>query len=150
MGLITNLEGVRDRYRLCFVRAPWAFFTNIPLERQWGDRWEAAPYQTYAGNPYCDFPDQILVLAYDGPLFTPNEGIDRIVCSALDVNTGKFPWLRTESYAGGPPLKIMAGSTLLSVVQTVELAGGHMFAPLGWADLADGQSAVPQPPPRAA
>ncbi|RDU99342.1 hypothetical protein [Trinickia dinghuensis] len=150
MGLIANLDGIRNRYKLCFVRKPWAFFTSIPLERQWGDRWEAAPYETYAGDPYRDFSDQILTLAYDGPLFTPDKGIDRIACSALDINTGNAPWLRTESYTGGPPLAIMAGATLETFVQTVGLAGGCVFAPLGWADLANGQCAVPQPPPRAA
>ncbi len=150
MELIANLCGVRDRYRLCFVRTPWAFFTRLPLERQWGDRWEIAPYQAYAGDPYDDSPDQILMLAYAGPLFTPDKGIDGIVCSALDVKVGKVPWLRTESYAGGPPLKVMAGATLETFVQTVELAGGSVFAPLGWADLGDSQCTASQPPPRAA
>lgn len=135
MGLIADLEGVRDRYKLCFVRAPWAFFTLLALDKQWGDRWEATPYQAYAGNPYDDEPDQILTVAYDGPLLTPDKGVDGTACSALEINLGHFPWLRTENYTGGPPLHIMAGTTLESFVEAVELAGGHVFAPLGWADL---------------
>ena len=150
MGLIANLDGARNRYRLCFVRTPWAYFTRLPLERQWGDRWECAPYQTYAGNPYDDELNQILTVAYDGLLFTPDKGIDGIVCSALDINVGHAPWLRTESYMGGPPLQIMAGATLESFVEMVELAGGHVFAPIGWADLGDacgGSAPAAEPSP---
>jgi hypothetical protein len=43
MGLSANLHGVGGTYRLCFIRVPWAFFTRLPLDCQWGDRWEVTP-----------------------------------------------------------------------------------------------------------
>jgi hypothetical protein len=50
----------------------------------------------------------------------------------LDINAGQTPWLRTESYAGGLPLHIMADVTLESFAISVELAGGCVYVPLGW------------------
>jgi hypothetical protein len=59
MALVSNLDGVRHAYTLCFVRTPWAFFTLQPLDRQWGDGWERAPYERHAGPPYDDAAQQI-------------------------------------------------------------------------------------------
>jgi hypothetical protein len=132
MGLSANLGGVCSTYRLCFIRAPWAFFTRLPLDCQWGDRWEFAPHEGCAGDPYDDSPDQILKIAFDGPLVTPDAGRDGQARSVLEINRDNVPWLRTESSTGEPPLHIIAGTTLESFVQTVDLADGHVYAPLGW------------------
>ena len=37
---------------LCYVDSPWAYFTTRPLEKQWGDDWNDAPYEHNAGTPY--------------------------------------------------------------------------------------------------
>jgi len=50
----------------------------------------------------------------------------------LEINRDHVPWLRTESYTGEPPLHLIAGATLESFVQAVDLAGEHAYAPLGW------------------
>ncbi|MGF6300262.1 hypothetical protein OKW42_003592 [Paraburkholderia sp. WC7.3d] len=71
MGLTADLDGVRHAYGLCFVRAPWAYFTRVPLDQQWGDGWERVPYEQHAGVPYDDMPEQILTVAFDGPLYPP-------------------------------------------------------------------------------
>lgn len=39
-------------YVLCYVDGPWAYFTTQPLEDQWGDDWDDAPYEHNAGEPY--------------------------------------------------------------------------------------------------
>ncbi|TDN63208.1 hypothetical protein B0G77_6840 [Paraburkholderia sp. BL10I2N1] len=75
MSLTVNLDGVRHAYGLCFVRAPWAYFTRLPLHHQCGDRWDLSPYETHAGEPYDDSADQILKVAFDGPLFTPTRAV---------------------------------------------------------------------------
>ncbi|CAE6761372.1 hypothetical protein R75483_03574 [Paraburkholderia domus] len=49
--MIANLDGVRHAYGLCFVRAPWAYFTRLTLDQQWGDGWERVPYEQHAGPP---------------------------------------------------------------------------------------------------
>ncbi|KVD77297.1 hypothetical protein WS62_30975 [Burkholderia sp. ABCPW 14] len=135
MTLKANLEGVRDTYHLCFVRSPWAYFTCLPLDRQCGDRWSEAPYELYAGPPYGDSPDQLLRVAFDGPLLPPEAGRSAVTCSVVDINEGLAPWLRTESYFGGEPLSIAAGATLGTFVETLEKAGGTVFIPLGWGEL---------------
>lgn len=49
MTLSVNLDPVGEDYRLCFVRMPWAFFTRVPLDCQWGDGWDKVPYHRHAG-----------------------------------------------------------------------------------------------------
>ena len=36
---------------LCYVDAPWAYFTTRRLSEQWGDDWDDAPYEHNAGTP---------------------------------------------------------------------------------------------------
>lgn len=138
MGLTADLDGVRHAYALCFVRAPWAYFTRLPLDQQWGDCWEIAPYEKHAGTPYDDSPDQILTVAFDGPLLAPDVGYDGKPLSVNEINRGAVPWLRTQNYVGNAPVHIMAGVTLASFVASVELAGGHVFGPPGWGSVDSG------------
>jgi hypothetical protein len=135
MGLTTDLSSVRHAYGLCFVRAPWAYFTRLPLDRQWGDGWERAPYQKQATEPYDDAAAQILVVAFDGPLLTPDAGEGSRDLSVNQINCGDAPWLRTQEYIGNAPVRIPAGVSLDRFVELIELAGGHVFAPLGWGAL---------------
>lgn len=37
---------------LCYVKEPWAYFTTQPLDKQWGDDWNDAPYEHNAEEPY--------------------------------------------------------------------------------------------------
>jgi hypothetical protein len=135
MALSTDLDGVRHAYGLCFVRAPWAYFTRLPLDQQWGDGWERAPCEQHAGRPYDDAPNQILTVAFDGPLLSPDAGYDGLEYSVNEVNHGDVPWLRTQNFIGNAPVRIAAGVSLEKFVELVELAGGHVFAPLGWGAL---------------
>ncbi|WP_233853681.1 hypothetical protein [Paraburkholderia sp. HD33-4] len=134
MSLVSNLDGVRHAYRLCFVRAPWACFTRLPLDQQWGDGWERAPYEQYAGLPYDD-AQQILTVAYDGALLTPDAGYAGHPLSANEINRGVVPWLRTQNFIGNAQVRIAAGVSVERFVELVELAGGHVYAPLGWGAL---------------
>ncbi|WP_296653822.1 hypothetical protein [Paraburkholderia sp.] len=142
MAMRVDLSGVKQRYRLCFVRDTWAFFTRLDLNRQWGDGWERAPYEQYAGEPYAGEPGQILKLAFDGPLLRPESGAHGAAYSVETINAGHAPWLRTENYLVPKPLFIMGGSTIEKFVEYVELVGGTVYAPLGWGDLVR-----PQAPP---
>ncbi|MFP4894887.1 hypothetical protein [Paraburkholderia sp. EG304] len=135
MTLVTNLDGVRGAYALCFVRTPWAYFTRLPLDRQWGDGWERAPYERHARPPYEDAAHQILTVAFDGPLLTPDTGDDARALSVNEINRGDAPWLRTQNDVGNAPVLIVAGVSLERFVELVELSGGRVFAPLGWGAL---------------
>jgi hypothetical protein len=55
---------------------PGAFFTRLPPGCQWSDRCEVAPYERCARAPYDDSLDQILKIAFDGPLATPDAARD--------------------------------------------------------------------------
>ena len=98
-------------YGLCFVRAPWAYFTRLPLDQQWGDGWERAPYEQHAG-PYPTVgaadPDRRLRRA---AVFA-DLGYDGKERSANEINRGDAPWLRTQDFVGNAPVQIMAGVTL--------------------------------------
>ncbi|WP_233870420.1 hypothetical protein [Paraburkholderia adhaesiva] len=149
MTMHVDLSGVQNRYRLCFVRDTWAFFTRLALDRQWGDNWERTPYERYAGAPYAGEPDQILKLAFDGPLLRPEAGTHGAAYSVEEINNGRVPWLRTESYLGTKQVFIMAGVTLEKFVPSVELAGGTVYVPLGWGDLIRRTGAIaPETPER--
>jgi len=130
-----DLSAVQSVYRLCYVRPPWAWFTRIPLDRQWGEHWERAPYMRESGLPYSDAADQILKVGFDGPLLGPEEGEHAHPYSVQEINMKLAPWLRTQSYLGGPTIHIMAGVTLRRFTELVELAGGMVYAPLGWGEL---------------
>ncbi|MFX1764972.1 hypothetical protein PWP93_20765 [Paraburkholderia sp. A1RI-2L] len=130
-----DLTAVQETYRLCYVHAPWAYFTRVPLDQQWGDHWERSPYTSEAGLPYGGEPDQILKVAFDGPLLTPETGEHAHPYSVQEINDRRAPWLRTDSYFGGPPVHIMAGATLQHFTERVELAGGTVYAPVGWGQL---------------
>jgi len=147
MTLHVDLSGVKNHYRLCFVHGTWAFFTRLALDRQWGDGWERTPYERYAGPPYAGEPDQILKLAFDGPLLPPEAGTHGAAYSVEAINEGRTPWLRTESYLGAKPVFVMAGVTLDTFVELVELAGGTVYAPLGWGDLIPSGGQVEQETP---
>jgi hypothetical protein len=135
MALVSDLEGVRNAYGLCFVRTPWAYFTRLPLDRQWGDGWESTPYEHHAGPPYDDTSQQILTVAFDGPLLTPDAGENASMLSVNEINRGEAPWLRTQNFIGNAQVRIVAGVSLERFVKLVELAGGRVFAPLGWGAL---------------
>jgi hypothetical protein len=135
MGLTTDLDGVRHAYGLCFVRAPWAYFTRLPLDQQWGDGWERTPFERHAGLPYEDTAQQILTVAFDGPLLSPDAGYDGRAYSVNEINRGDSPWLRTQNFISNAPIRIAAGVSLEKFVELVELSGGHVFAPLGWGAL---------------
>lgn len=149
MGLTTDLDGVQHAYGLCFVRMPWAYFTRLPLNDQWGDGWERAPYEREAGLPYDDAAQQILTVAFDGPLLPPDAGYDGHARSVNDINRGDAPWLRTQGFINNAPVRIAAGVSLGRFVELVELAGGRVFAPLGWGSLRL-SSANPDETPEAA
>ncbi len=136
MTLIANLDGARTGYRLCFVRAPWAWFTCLPLDLQCGERWADVPYQDFAQPPYSDSRAQLLRVAFDVPrLLPPEAGRHGGDWSVEQINGGAVPWLRSEEFVDAMKLSVPAGATVAEFVETIEAAGGTVYGPLGWAEL---------------
>ena len=130
---------------LCYVDGGFAYFTTRPLEDQWGDDWDDAPYEHNAGEPYpwrgegC--PEyRIVKVAWDGPLHTPAETSASVNSpwSVRDINRGRTPWLTQDVWSlreGALPVRIMAGTTLREFRALVAAAGGSVYErPVGNAD----------------
>jgi len=122
---------------LCFVKGAWASFTTQPLEDQWGDDWNDAPYESNAGLPYDDWKPrnagddwepawEIITVAFSGPFETPGH------YSVEDINHRAAPWLRESWWSAGnaPRVKIDAGTTLRDFIKAVESVDGTVYVPL--------------------
>ena len=141
-------------FRLCYVDAPWAYFTTQELEKQWGDDWNDAPYEHNAGEPYrphkelsvpirnekCDVVEwcktseyvddvpgwEIKKVAFEGSLETPSSihGYNS-PWSVEQINRGAVAWLQ-DRY-GYSDVVIPAGTTLEDFKKLVAKAGGKVY-----------------------
>ena len=122
---------------LCYVKESWAYFTTQPLEDQWGDDWNDAPYESNAGSPYADGRPanagadweprwEIITIAFDGPFEIPYH------YSVEDINHRAAPWLRESWWSadGAPRVRIMAGTTLRDFIKAVQSIDGVVYVPL--------------------
>lgn len=129
---------------LCYVTHSIAFFTTQPLEKQWGDDWNDAPYEHNAGDPYGWRPEkwvngqgnvpndepswEIVKVYFDGPWETPSEYERNSRWSVEDINAGLTPWLVTDRYSDRRPrVAIPAGTTLTDFIRLVHLGGGDIY-----------------------
>jgi hypothetical protein len=135
-----------NKLKLCYVdgRDRFAWFTGIPLENQWGDDWNDAPYEHNAGEPYethklgfsADserFEHQLVKVAWDGPYETPAEhaGINSS-WSVEAINKGSIAWLIPTKWGtteGADVKPIHAGASLVDFVIALEKAGGYAYLP---------------------
>lgn len=132
-----------DDFRLCYVDGPWAWFTTAALVDQWGDDWNDAPYEHNAGTPYAWHEEQrrqdgsrvpryeLLKVAWDGPLETPDAWHLNSPYSVEQINKGAVPWLVTARYTTGSAVSIPAGTSLPEFIRLVEEAGGIVYVQNG-------------------
>ena len=90
-------------YELCYVNDNIAWFTSIPLTKQWGDDWNDAPYQHNASTPYDDYKHDnefikhdLIRIAYYGSVSTPAD-FCQVYKSVEEINRGEVPWLHCVS-----------------------------------------------------
>lgn len=121
---------------LCYVSGSYAYFTTCPLNDQWGDDWNDAPYEHNAGAPYTwrEYmredgiePYRIVCIMWDGPFVTPEEGHHNSPFSVDAINAGAIAWLRPEAWAADNTKPIAAGTTLGAFKQAIKDAGGHIW-----------------------
>jgi hypothetical protein len=133
-------ESQTGALRLCYVSRPWAWFTTKPLDEQWGDDWNDAPYQHNAGWPYRDEEYTYVKVAFEGPFYAPGESprgeIDGLDDSWNGVSVEEMnreerhPWLIETNYGdlyGERGVEIWAGTTLKEFIGLVEDAGGSVY-----------------------
>ena len=126
--------------KLCYVDAPWAYFTTQDLDKQWGDDWNDAPYEHNAGEPYepvhphspdraTRWPDdwnedgtpkwKIVKIAFelDWAGFPSDSGR----FSVESINKGLTPWVVIRD------TKIMAGTDAIKFIEIIEENGGKVY-----------------------
>ena len=120
---------------LCYIESPCAYFTTAPLEQQWGDDWNDAPYEHNAGTPYewqpymakrGVEPYEVVTIAFEGGAMYWREPCDGSINSPFsvdDVNGGAAPWL--VSYDGS--IKIDAGTPLSVFKRIIKANGGRVW-----------------------
>jgi len=115
-------------HRLCYVSGSWAYFTNAPLDKQWGDDWDDAPYEHNAGDPYESEAGQIIKLAWDGPFQEPSSyHSHNSPWSVEQINAGAMAWL-TPSWSG-IKVSVRAGATVREFVAILHSVKGEVFFP---------------------
>lgn len=127
---------------LCFVTGCWAYFTTQPLEEQWGNDWNDAPYEHNCGLPYTfdDFdrksgkaPWQIVKCAFDADLEQPHEWHFNSPYSVEMINRKVVPWLQSGKYGlardqkTGEPILIWAGTPFSEAIRLIHRAGGEVY-----------------------
>ena len=123
------MNNPEDYLKLCYIDEPWAYFTTQALDQQWGDDWDDAPYEHNAGEPYDSEFDkgdwQIIKVAYDGDLLTPNWNRLNSPYSVLDININQVvPWLQSWK---PKEVKIYAGASLHEFIEKVNSVGGCVY-----------------------
>jgi hypothetical protein len=118
---------------LCYASGNCAFFTTAPLNEQWGDDWNDAPYEHNAGEPYVMDGFAIHKVYFNGPYETPADRANgNSSYSVQDINNGNVAWLMLSSWPGSkrdvPP--IFAGTEYAEFVRKVNCAGGTVYAPI--------------------
>lgn len=123
---------------LCYVKGPWAYFTTCPLEKQWGDDWDDAPYEHNAGLPYdwADYRDtpsyEIIKIAFEGPFDEPRDHHLNSPFSVQAINRGAIAWLRFAIWDEPPDgwRDIQAGTTLRDFIRRLKTVdGARLYLP---------------------
>lgn len=113
---------------LCYIQrydGYRAFFTTAPLDKQWGDDWNDAPYEHNAGAPYPVEGFELGYVDFDpGDMITPAEGHCNSPWSVEQINRGEVPWLRNGSVN-----IVTAGATFDEFQAALKRAGGTALMP---------------------
>lgn len=140
---------IEETFRLCYVSSPWAWFTTQPVEDQWGDDWDDAPFQHNAGRPYDRVDHEAGKVAFDGPLHAPGDpprleydgiGSQRpdsgVSVEEINTSGGDIPWLVETSFHpekyGTAGVEIPAGTSLPEFIELAHAADGAVYTAVGF------------------
>ena len=114
-------------HKLCYIEDNWAYFTKLPLDEQWGDDWDDAPYEHNAGEPYEHLGADIMKLAWEGDLDTPCGNYNNSPYSVQRINKGAVPWLVSSPWNKNIFVSIPGGTTMLDFITLVYASGGTVY-----------------------
>lgn len=141
----------KEKWKLCYVNdfdnynenMLKLYFTPLPLDEQWGDDWDDAPYEHNAGTPYTQnykakclgvwdgcshYPEvEIKTLFIETPdwtqsLLTPRSGCDNSRYSVKDINSGMVPWVTIKENQK-PNIYLRAGMEYNKVIKQCQEIG---------------------------
>lgn len=133
-----------DDLKLCYVdKYGFAWFTTCPLELQWGDDWDDAPYEHNAGPPYDHhrksrgmepINHETLKVAYESDHETPSSNHCNSPWSVKSINAGNVAWLSVPNWKlDDDTMKpILAGTSLRDFERLIHEAGGEVYYPSGF------------------
>ncbi|MCA9368433.1 hypothetical protein KC887_09365 [Candidatus Kaiserbacteria bacterium] len=122
------MSDTQQEFKLCYIEDNYAFFTTKPLDTQWGDDWNDAPYEHNAGYPYAfDAHDRdrgykpwciMSVEFICHALKTPRDGYLNSPYTVQGINKKEVPWLSNET------TQIWAGCSIGEFTKLIKEAGG--------------------------
>lgn len=131
-----------DEMRLCYVDGHFAWFTSCPLDLQWGDDWDDAPYEHNAGYPYDSHYEGsgtdrksvahvLYKVAWEGPWETPCANQINSRWSVQAINRGAIAWLIPETWrlSDDDVRAVPAGTTFVDFLVLVKRGGGEVYCP---------------------
>lgn len=130
--LESSITEIEDNAKLCYVEGSWAYFTTRPLNKQWGDDWNDAPYEHNAGRPYVDQdePGEVFKVAFESRHEMPGHQNLNSPWSVQQINAGCVAWLVPCSWdiRAHPEVRpIPAGTTLREFRNLIWQAGGSVY-----------------------
>ena len=135
-GRVAMVMETNDQAVLCYITHPWAYFTTQPIQDQWGDDWDDAPYEDNAEPPYTAGPRaettwSIIAVAFETAEYeTPDTWGKSSGISVREINAGAVPWLRSARFSEKAHDPIMAGTTLREFVRRIVAVRGGIWLPL--------------------
>lgn len=109
--------------KLCFVRGNKAYFTEVPLEEEWGEGWDESPYTIYAEPPEGEGYEDIESVYFEIPdakLKLPSGKY-----TIEEINNKEVPWI---SYSVGNLTRyVYAGTPYKDFVNSIFGDGGDIY-----------------------
>lgn len=114
-------------FKLCYIDLPWVYFTSNSLDCQSGDDWSDIPYEHNSGIPYSEKDNEILCIAIETNMTTPDQNSNNNAYSVDDINRKKLiPWL--IDYIDKDDIEaIWAGTDLSTVCSIIKSRNGKIY-----------------------
>lgn len=128
-------------YKLCLVKYPYVYFTNLSLDKQWGDDWNDTPYEHNAGAPYKwhvvdgeRIENDVFDVMVAGGFEAPESYVSNSEYSVEEINDyRKTWWLRTDRCnVGVPIIELWAGATFAEFLEAARQIEAIIYTPIEW------------------
>ena len=130
-------------YQLCLVSGSFAHFTDCPLNLQWGDDWDDAPFEHNAGSPYANHDEggervkhDVFSVFIAGGFDYPDSYQLNSAYSVEQINDKEVAWMKTDrhnvKWQGCENVEVWAGATFAEFLDYVRRAKAVIYFPAQW------------------